>query len=520
MEPSVPEAQLTEEDLALFYEVANSIHAIRDLDEMLQNILHKIKTVFRVEGASLALHDADRSEFYFIRTVEEEQNGDRDRKKKMRFPDHLGVAGWVLREKKPAIIPDVAKDDRFFKGIDIQQDFHTRSMICLPLLTRRRLVGILYVLNKLDGEFTARDAKLLEILSGTIAIAVENAQLYGEMKQYASTLEQENLRLKSEVQSRFNLQGVVGSSPAMRKLFDLLEKVIDTMTTVLIQGDTGTGKELIAKIIHYSGPRKDKPFVAENCGALTESLLESELFGHVKGAFTGAIAEKKGLFEEAHGGTIFLDEIGEMSAAMQVKLLRVLQEGQLRPVGGSRYRKVDVRLIAATNRDLEEEVRKGNFREDLFYRVYVFPIMLPPLRDRREDIPLLIEHFRKKFGKKMKGRTPRISPRAMDLFSRYSWPGNVRELENEVERTLTLASAEEEIKEEHLSQKVRHGPGKIAGLDGIEGRTIQEVTERIERRMIKEALRDSKGNRSQAARNLGLTRQGLLNKIGRYDIQV
>jgi Nif-specific regulatory protein len=520
MEGNPPEVQLTEEDLTLFYEVSNSIHAVRDLDEMLQNILHGIKTVFRVEGASLALHDPERNEFYFIRTVEEEQNGDHDRKKKMRFPDHLGVAGWVLRERRPALIPDVSKDDRFFKGIDIQQDFETRSMICLPLLSRQGLIGILYALNKIDGEFTDRDVKLLETLSGTIAIAIENAQLYGDLKQYASSLEQENLRLRSEVQSRFNLQGVVGSSPAMRRLFDLLEKVIETDTTVLIQGDTGTGKELVAKVLHYNGPRKDKPFVAENCGALTESLLESELFGHVKGAFTGAVSEKKGLIEVANGGTVFLDEIGEMSPAMQVKLLRVLQEGQLRPVGGSQYRKVDIRLVAATNRDLEEEVRKGNFREDLFYRVFVFPITVPPLSERREDILPLVEHFRTKLAAKFKGQPPRFTPQALDLMSRYKWPGNVRELENEVERAMTLAVAEKEIKKEHLSSKLKVASERPASIEGISGATLQEVTERIEQRMIHEALRDTKGNRSQAARTLGLTRQGLLNKIARYNIRV
>jgi len=495
MEPTHAEVRLTEEDLTLFYEVSNSIHVIQDLDEMLQHILLGIETVFRVEGASLALHDPERSEFYFIRTVEEEKDGDHDRKRKMRFPDHLGVAGWVLRERRPALIPDVTKDDRFFKGIDIQQNFETRSMICLPLLTRKGLIGILYALNKRDREFNERDAKLLENLSGTIAIAIENAQIYGDLKRYASSLEEENLRLKSEVQSRFNLQGVVGSSPAMRRLFDLLEKVIETDTTVLIQGDTCTGKELIAKVLHYNGPRKDKPFVAENCGALTESLLESELFGHVRGAFTGAVSEKKGLFEAANGGTVFLDEIAEMSPAMQVKLLRVLQEGQLRPVGGSQYRKVDIRLVAATNRDLEEEVRKGNFREDLFYRVYVFPITIPPLSQRREDILPLVD-------------------------SRYDWPGNVRQLENEVERAMTLAITEKEIKEEHLSPKLKAASERSVSMDGISGATLQQVTESIEQRMIREALKETKGNKSGAARTLGLTRQGLLNKIARYNIQV
>jgi len=392
-------------------------------------------------------------------------------------------------------------------------------MICLPLLTRKGLIGISYALNKLDGEFNERDVKLLENLSGTIAIAIENAQLYGDLKRYASSLEEENLRLKSEVQSRFNLQGVVGSSPAMRRLFDLLGKVIETDTTVLIQGDTGTGKELIAKVLHYNGPRKDRPFVAENCGALTESLLESELFGHVKGAFTGAVGEKKGLLEAANGGTVFLDEIGEMSPAMQVKLLRVLQEGQLRPVGGSQQRRVDIRLVAATNRDLEEEVRKGNFREDLFYRVYVFPITIPPLSQRREDILPLVEHFRKKLAKRFPGKPPRFTPRALDLLSRYDWPGNVRELENEVERAMTLAVADKEIKEEHLSPKLKAASERPVSMDGISGATLHQVTESIEQRMIREALKETKGNKSWAARTLGLTRQGLLNKIARYNIQ-
>ena len=519
MEDIEKEASFTKEDLNLFYEVSTSIHSIRDLDEMLQNILRKIKTVFHVEGASLALHDADRKEFYFIRTVEVEKNGDYVRMKRMRFPDHLGIAGLVLRENRPIIIQDVSKDDRFFKELDIQENFVTRSMICLPLRTRKGILGVLYALNKLQGKFTAREARLLEILSGTIAIAIENARFYGELKQYASSLEEENLRLRSEVRSRFNLQGFIGSSPAMRRLFALLEKVIDTTTTVLIQGETGTGKELIARLIHYNGPLKDKPFVAENCGALYEHLLESELFGHVKGAFTGAIADKKGLFELANGGTVFLDEIGEMSAAMQIKLLRVLQEGELRPVGGSQYRKVDVRLIASTNRNLEEEVQKGNFRKDLFYRIHVFPITLPPLRERREDIPLLAAHFLKKFAKKFKRPAARLTPQTLDLLSRFDWPGNVRELENEIERAMTLAPRDGEIKEEHLSEKIKASSGKTLSIHETEGR-LKEVTERIEQRMVLEALQKTRGNRSQAARLLGLTRQGLLNKIARYNIKL
>ena len=328
-----------------------------------------------------------------------------------------------------------------------------------------------------------------------------------------------NVRLKSEVQDRFNLQGIIGSSDAMQHVFGLMEKVIDTPTTVLITGETGTGKELIAKIIHYNGPMKDKPFVAENCGALSENLLESELFGHVKGAFTGAIADKKGLFELADGGTVFLDEIVDMPYTMQTKLLRVLQEGVIRPVGGSRYRKVNFRLISSSNRDLAEEVKKGHFREDLFYRIQVFPIVLPPLRDRIEDIPLLASHFFEKFAKKLNKPQGRLSPRALQVLMQYDWPGNVRELENEVERALTLAGHDHEIKVEYVSERMK-ASGRPASPANQTQVTLQEATEQLERQMVAVALGKTDGNRSQAAKILGLTRQGLLNKIARYNIKL
>ncbi len=305
----------------------------------------------------------------------------------MRFPDDYGVAGWVLRENRSVLIPDVSRDERFSDKLGIQHDFITRSMICVPLKTRKESIGVLYTLNKRKGEFTPKEVRLPEILSGTTAIAIDNAKLYGEIRQYATSLEKENVRLKFEVQNRFNLQGIIGSSSPMRSVFELLNKVIGTPTSVLIQGETGTGKELLAKVNHYNSALKEIPFIAENCGALSENLLESELFGHVRGAFTGAIADKKGLFELADGGTVFLDEIADMPHAMQTKLLRVLQEGQVRPVGGSHYRQVNFRLITSSNRELLEEVKKGNFRDDLYYRVQVFPIKLPALRERKEDIP-------------------------------------------------------------------------------------------------------------------------------------
>ena len=296
------EPMLSPKESALLYEVAASLHAIRDLDDMLNQILAPIQRVFQVEGVSIALHDADRQEFYFIRTIEDIKFGQNHTPEKICFPDHVGIAGWVLQNDKAALIPDVADDERFYSELDKQEEFKTRSMICVPLRTRKGLIGVLYALNKIEGTFTDNEGRLLEVLSATIAIAIENARLYGEIKQRATSLEKENRRLFLEVQQRFNFKGIIGSSVAMRRVFVLIEKILDIPTSVLLQGETGTGKELIARVIHYSGPRKNKPFVAENCGALSETLLESELFGHVKGAFTGAVTDKKGLFELAHAG--------------------------------------------------------------------------------------------------------------------------------------------------------------------------------------------------------------------------
>jgi Nif-specific regulatory protein len=519
LKPKPLENCFSQKEFDLFYEISTSIHETLDLNEMLKRILLKIRSVFQIEGASLAIHDPDGKEFFFIRTVEDSHQPDAARMRRMRFADHLGVAGWVLRRNQPVIIQDVSKDDRFFKGIDLQENFVTRNMICLPLRTPKGTIGVLYALNKLEGAFTEKEAKLLEVLSGTIAVALENARLYGELKQHADSLEEENVRLKSQVQSRFGIQRIVGSSTGMRRVFDLLEKVMDTKASVLLQGETGTGKELIAKAIHFNGPLKDKPFVAENCGALSETLLESELFGHVKGAFTGAVADKKGLFETAGGGTVFLDEISEMSPAMQVKLLRVLQEGQVRPVGSSSTIDVDFRLISSTNRDLEEEVRKANFREDLLYRINVFPIVLPPLRDRKEDIPSLAAHFLEKFARKLKRPVLSLSARVLNLLTQYDWPGNIRELENEIERAVILAGDSVEIREDSLSEKIMAPLHKPYSAQDLEG-SLQEVVENVEQQMIVRALQQTGGNRSQAARLLGLTRQGLLNKISRYSIRL
>jgi len=516
----MPAIALTEADVALLRELTAAIQRYRSLDEMLKAILARIKEALGIQGASVALHDVARREFCFIHTVEGSGDPASQGRAPMRFPDDYGVAGWVFRHNASVILPDVARDPRFSNTLDLQRSLVTRSMICVPLNTAQARIGVLYALNKAQGEFDRRDAALMEVLAGPLAVAIETARFVGELREHADSLERENLRLRTEVQERLGRQGVIGSSRAMDGVFALVDKVVDTDTTVLIQGETGTGKEMIARCIHFSGPLRQRPFVAENCGALSENLLESELFGHVKGAFTGAVADKKGLFEMAEGGTVFLDEIADMPSAMQIKLLRVLQEGQVRPVGGSRTLDVSFRLIVSSNRDLLQEVRQGRFRDDLFYRIQVFPIELPPLRARREDIPLLAAHFLEECARRFNRPRPRFSAAALDRLTAFDWPGNVRELKNEVERAVCLAGRDEEIGVGCLSRRILETVGAGEALEGGAAPTLAAAVERLERSLIVQALQRTGGNRSRAARELGLTRQGLLNKLNRYAIDL
>ena len=329
-------------------------------------------------------------------------------------------------------------------------------------------------------------------------------------------LKSENIRLKKAFQEDFDFRNIIASSPQMLDIFNLIEKVAGYNTTVLITGESGTGKELIAKAIHYNGSRKDKPFIAINCGAIPETLLESELFGHVKGAFTDAVRSKSGLFEEADGGTIFLDEIGELPKELQVKLLRVLQEGELRKVGDSKSRKIDVRVIAATARDLSGEIKKGNFRDDLFYRLNVVPVTIPPLRERQGDIPLLVNHFTviyaKKFGRPIKG----VDDEAMKYLISYPWPGNVRELENVIERAVILEDGDV-IKADSLPFLKEAQDSRLKTQDYAD-LSIKRAEETIEKELIKKALEMTNGNKTKAAELLEISHRALLYKIKGYGL--
>ncbi len=330
-------------------------------------------------------------------------------------------------------------------------------------------------------------------------------------------LRQENLRLRDAVQETFSFQNMVAKSRAMGKIFDNIRKITDYKTTVLITGESGTGKELIARAIHYNGPRKNEPMVAVNCGGLPENLLESELFGHVKGAFTDAIKEKEGLFQEANGGTLFLDEIGELPLPLQVKLLRVLQDEMVRPLGSTESVKVDVRIVAATASNLAEAVQEGTFRDDLFYRINVLHIEVPALRHRKEDIPLLVNHFVEKFKKRLNKELKGFQHDALQTLMEYPWPGNVRELENVIERTMVLTE-QREIPLRELPDEIKGAPAGIEPSPVFKGISLKANTMALEKALIEKALRETNNNRTRAAKLLEISHPTLLSKMKAYNI--
>jgi two-component system response regulator HupR/HoxA len=344
----------------------------------------------------------------------------------------------------------------------------------------------------------------------------KNKQLTEELQKSNEQLKRENIYLRQNIQDEYEFKNIIGHSPKMLEVFKLAGKVIKTPTTVLLLGETGTGKELLAKAIHANSDRKSQNFIAQNCGALPDSLLESELFGHVRGAFTGAVADRKGIFELADKGTVFLDEIADTSSALQLRLLRILQEGEFKPVGGTKTITVNVRIIAATNKNLDEEVSSGRFREDLYYRLNVFPIQLPPLRERREDIPDLVDHFIRKYSKKIKKNVRGIDSEALDLLIKAPYPGNIRELENEIERFLTLADDNSLITIDLLSPRFHSQSGN--GLRRSANDSLKDQVENLEKDLIIQALQETKGNILRAAEKLKLSRAGLHKKLHRYKI--
>jgi transcriptional regulator with GAF, ATPase, and Fis domain len=393
------------------------------------------------------------------------------------------------------------------------------STIGIPLWKGSQVFGVLQVDSRdAPAMFDATDVDALAVFAASAALAIVNARLIARLEAAEDQLSSENRYLRGRDRDRRSrVSPMVGESASLRELLSQVEKVAATRAAVLIEGETGTGKELIASAVHERSPRRSALFVAQNCAALPEQLLESELFGHKRGAFTGATEEKKGLFEIADGGTLFLDEIGEMPPPLQAKLLRVLQEGEIRRVGAAHPQRVDVRIVSATNRDLEREVREGRFREDLFYRLAVFPLKVPALRERPGDVRLLAEHFldryRKELGKPIAG----LAPETLDLLDAYEWPGNVRELDNEIQRLVIQADPGAILTPDLLSPRVRK-MDRLAAAAGVSTGSLRGMMDQIERHLLLEALKAHDQNKTSAARALGITREGLHKKLRQLGI--
>ncbi|MFN8389348.1 MAG: sigma-54 dependent transcriptional regulator [Bdellovibrionota bacterium] len=358
-----------------------------------------------------------------------------------------------------------------------------------------------------------------EELVARLRAALRLRNIYEELRR----TESRNTQLLEQISSPFNFSNIIGRSPAMKQVISLLEKVVDVDSPVLITGPSGTGKELVARAIHFNSKRKVGPFIPVNCAAISEGLLESELFGHVKGSFTGAVKDKIGLFQAADHGTLFLDEVGEMLPALQAKLLRVLQEGTFLPVGATSERQADVRILAATNRDLSEMVEKGTFREDLYYRLNVINISLPPLKERREDIMPIVDNLLRKLADQRNTRAKSVTPAAANMLVEYKWRGNVRELENEIERMTILGADEEALGPELLSTRIRESvekrPEDGSTTFSTAGKTLKQAIEEVERKMIQEALGRLGGNKSSAAKELGISRSSLIAKVQEYGLE-
>ncbi len=427
-------------------------------------------------------------------------------------PFSRAVLRRVLADQAAVLLADAPEE---LGGTQSLMAAHIRSSMGVPLWSGDRIVGMLQVDNRTaSGIFRERDLEILAVVASHAALAIQNARLYQKLETAASRASSEAEYFKERA-DRPSFSDIIGVSPAMKAVFDQLRKVINTRATIHIFGETGTGKELVARAIHYEGNRRDKLFVAANCAAMPDNLLESELFGHVRGAFTGADRDKKGLFEVADGGTLFLDEIGEMSLSLQARLLRVLQNGEIRPVGSPRTKKVDVRIISATNKDLEAEVKAGRFRQDLYYRLMVFPIRLPALRERREDIPILARHFLRKYCQEYDKDIPGFSQEAMDRLVAYDWPGNVRELEHEVHRLVIQGEPGAFIKPEDLAPQIQAATG---GLPPLSKGTLKERLAQVERWILKETLEQYGNNKTKAAKALGITREGLHKKLAKYGL--
>lgn len=493
--------------LKALFEISHRLHKINNLGKLLNEIIQTAIDTIGAERGLIILADEKGESYHTIAAHLSD--------KEITFSKSIVQA--TLESGKTSLSSDI-KSDAKFKETDSVQELNIISYICVPLLIPeiKKPLGTLYVDQRTSAmTFTEEDVAFLEAFANLAAIAINNT----------NTMEQlvnENIRLHEEVEKRFEFQGVIGQSKAMQKVYHRMKQIINDDCTVLITGESGSGKEVIAKAIHYNGDRKTKPFLAVNCGALPETLLEAELFGSVRGAFTGAV-DKPGLIQAAQGGTLFLDEIHHTSQALQIKLLRVLQDKEIRRVGSTKTHILDVRMICATNEDLLAAIKTGRFRQDFLYRINIVTINVPPLRERREDIPLLAAHFLQKYCVEKEKKLTGFDKKAMQALIEYDWTeNNIRELENETERLVIFADSGKTIMIDDLSDKIRKpnaGNATKPNMTAIAAEQTQKLAD-IERQYIQSVLNQVNGNQSKAAKLLGIPRTTLrakMKKLGLSD---
>ncbi len=489
--------------LETLIEINNLINSnYTDVKALLTKIIESATKLTEGEASSLLLVNPENNKLYFEIAL-----GSKARDvQKFSLEMGEGIAGWVAQNNKSLIVNDVETDKRFFADISKKIGFPTSSILAVPMRVKNQCVGVLEIINKKGNrKFTDEDLWWLEVFSNQAAIAIQNARYYQRVRE-------EILQLKDEIKSDRYFHTFIGESRAIKEKLDIAIRAAQSDSSILLLGESGVGKELFAEQIHLHSPRKDKPFIRVNCAALPENLIESELFGHVKGAYTDASSDRRGRFELADRGTIFLDEIGDLPLAVQAKLLRVLQEKRFERVGSSDTISVDVRIIAATNKDIEKEVEERRFRADLYYRLNVLPIYIPPLRERREDIPILAEFFLNKFAKEVKKNIKGFSPEAMEVLLSYTWPGNIRELENAIERAVVITQDEYIKPDAFILQSFSNSESLYIG------KTLKEAINLFKKDFITTALRKNGWKQTKTAKQLGIQRTYLSRLIKELEI--
>ena len=519
-----------EDRSAIIHELANKFAQRTDLDELIPFVVEQLGTILPASGVSLLLLDESRNELEFAYVSDTEAG---PRLTGMRMPADLGVAGAVLRQRSPELIEDAQTDQRHYPEVDRKTGMSTGSLLAVPLLAGERRLGVIEAVRRHgDAPFTVADMEMLELLGPPIAIALENAGRFGEIKASADRLRAQVGALARELARNDHFSEIVANSPAMLEMFKLMEAAASSSISVLIEGETGAGKELVARAIYRTSDRAGGLFMALNCAAIPDGLMESELFGHRRGAFTGATEDKPGLFRAASGGVLFLDEIGDMPMTMQAKLLRAIEEREVTAVGDTRPHKVDVRLLSATNRDLQAAIADRSFREDLYYRLNGLTIRVPPLRQRREDIPSLASLFLEGAATRHRKQIQGFAPQVVELLTNAEWPGNVRQLQNEVERAVALARSGDTISLHHLSERmasstnrapvsdaVANGPPPASKSPALKSASLAEALAACERSVIAERLLQHNRNVSRTAISLGISRITLQKKMKEYSLR-